>query len=138
MRLPDSTRRLRPLPIATFALCVLFSSCAQYATVSERKPRFHPIRATLSSLVSVEQEIANALKTGRRDPLAALGGYLAAAAAAAAEFGRNPKDEAARADYNFAVARIITTIRDGKLDPWKPAAAGAVRGRRVCARLPAR
>ena len=38
--------------------------------------------------------------------------------AAADELGRNPKDEAARADYNFAVARIITTIRDGKLDPW--------------------
>jgi pimeloyl-ACP methyl ester carboxylesterase len=118
MSLPDSNRRLHPLPIATFALCVLFSSCAQYATVSERKPRFHPIRATLSSLVSVEREIANALRTGRRDPLASLGSYLAAAEAAAAELGRNPKDEAARADYNFAVARIITTIRDGKLDPW--------------------
>ena len=84
--------------------------------------------------MSVEQEIANALKTGRRDPLAALGSYLAAAEAAAAELGRNPKDEAARADYNFAVARIITTIRDGKLDPWSqplrvPSAGGEYRAR---------
>ena len=118
MSLPDLIRRLHFGPIAAFLLCLLFASCAQYATVSATRPRFQPIRATAGALEPIEERIAKALKTGRRDPMASLGSYLAAAQAAAYELGRNPEDEAARSDYNFAVARIITIIRDRKLDPW--------------------
>jgi pimeloyl-ACP methyl ester carboxylesterase len=58
------------------------------------------------------------MKHDRRDPLAALGGFIAAAETASRQFERNPRDEQAQQDYNFAVGRIIETIRDAKLDPW--------------------
>ena len=50
--------------------------------------------------------------------MAALGGYLVAADTASQQLVKDPKDATARTDYNFAVARVITTIRDAKLDPW--------------------
>jgi pimeloyl-ACP methyl ester carboxylesterase len=48
----------------------------------------------------------------------ALEGYLNALEAASRELARNPKDADARRDYNFALARVFTTIRDARLDPW--------------------
>ncbi len=126
---PTPGRALWAAQIVGLSVCVLFASCAQYATVSERRPHFQPIRTTVGALAPVEQRIASALKKERRDPLAALGVYLDAANAAAQELGRNPNDAAALAAYNFAVARAITTIEEGKLDPWTrplvvPAAGG--------------
>lgn len=100
---------------ALLALALL-TGCAQYASVSETRPRYRPVRATFTT---VENQIASALKTERRDPLAALGRYLAAADAAAGELVRHPQDTAARDNYNFAVARIMTTLRAAKLEPWK-------------------
>ena len=43
---------------------------------------------------------------------------MAAAQVAAREIERDPDDERARSDYNFAVARMVSMIREGKLDPW--------------------
>ncbi|MDD5201193.1 MAG: hypothetical protein PHC88_15490 [Terrimicrobiaceae bacterium] len=103
------------LPILALAL---LTGCAQYATVSETKPRFRLIRATFGAVASVERSIADGLKSERRNPLAALGEYLAAADTAAGRLAKAPNDATARTDYNFAVARVITTIRDAKLDPW--------------------
>jgi hypothetical protein len=96
----------------------LLTGCAQYAIVSETKPRFRPIRATVGALASVERSIAEGLKSEHRNPLAALGEYVGAADRAAQQLAKDPNDTAARTDYNFAVARVITTIRDAKLDPW--------------------
>jgi pimeloyl-ACP methyl ester carboxylesterase len=96
----------------------LLTGCAQYAIVSETKPRFRPIRATIGALASVERSIAEGLKSEHRNPLAALGEYVGAADRAAQQLAKDPNDTAARTDYNFAVARVITTIRDAKLDPW--------------------
>ena len=110
-----SMRHRHLIPILALAL---MTGCAQYATVSETKPRFRPIRATVGALASVERSIAGALKSERRNPMAALGGYLAAADTASQQLVKDPKDATARTDYNFAVARVITTIRDAKLDPW--------------------
>jgi pimeloyl-ACP methyl ester carboxylesterase len=104
------------LPVLTLAL---LTGCAQYATVSETKPRFRPIRSTVAPLSSIQQKIVDGLKHERRDPMAALGGYLAAADAAAQHLAKDPTDTAARDDYNFAVARIVTTVRDAKLSPWQ-------------------
>ena len=103
---------------AAFLFILLFAGCAQYTAVSEKRPRFTPVRSTADALVQIQQGIAEALKKQSRDPMAALGSYLASADAAARELARNPQNDTARSDYNFAVARIISTIRDGKLDPW--------------------
>jgi pimeloyl-ACP methyl ester carboxylesterase len=58
------------------------------------------------------------MRIDRRDPLVALGEYISAAEAALQQLKRSPNDETARKTYNFAVGRIIATIRDAKLDPW--------------------
>jgi pimeloyl-ACP methyl ester carboxylesterase len=110
-------------------IAILLSGCAQYASVSERRPQFRPLRSVTSALASVDQSIVSALREERRKPMVALGEYLSAAQAAAREFDRNPGDEAARADYNFAVARAIGTFKDKRVDPWSsplrvPAAGG--------------
>jgi hypothetical protein len=44
---------------------LLLGGCAQYATISERRPRFRPVRTTLGALVSVEQGIARAAQETR-------------------------------------------------------------------------
>ena len=106
------------LAISLFALCLalVLSGCARYSSVSERRPQFRPARSVASALVSVERGIVAGLQKERSEPLVALGDYLAAAEAAERELVRNPNDTAARADYNFAVARAIGTIRRAKID----------------------
>jgi pimeloyl-ACP methyl ester carboxylesterase len=105
---------------ASIALLVALSlsGCAQYATVSEKQPRFTPVRSTIGPLVKAEQDITQALATSKREPLAALGGFLYAADEAAAQLNRTPTDRAARESYNFAVARIFDALKEGRLDPW--------------------
>jgi len=115
--------------LLTFTACAFLSGCAQYATVSEKRPEFRPVRTTVGALVRGEQGIVGALEVGRRDPLEALGGFLTSAETAAQHLAGNPNDEAARTDYNFAIARVFSTIKQAGLDPWTqplrvPAAGG--------------
>src|ERR1700740_744004 len=104
------------LPAMAFVMVCLLASCATYSKVSERRPRFRPVAGTIGALAKVQSEILEAQRFDRSQPLAALGGYLTAAQMAALQLRSNPDDQRAMSDYNFAVARIITTIRDGKLD----------------------
>jgi len=104
-----------------FALAIIacaLAGCATYSKVSERRPRFRPIASAVGRLANAEAAIAKALQLDRSNPLAALDEYMSAAETALRQFERNPRDENARNAYNFAVARIIATIRDAKLDPW--------------------
>lgn len=118
-------------------LCVMLSSCAHYATVTEKRPKFRPVRSTLGAISAVEQGIVNGLKASRRDPMAALGDYLTAAEAASQQLSRTPNDLVVRDDYNFAVARILSIIQDAKLDPWtQPLAVPAAGGEFVLTRRP--
>ena len=106
--------------IPAFALCatLTLAGCAQYATVSQKKPQFRPVRAAVGALVSTEQRIVNALRQENREPLVAIGEYLAAAESAMQQLARDSADINARNDYNFAVARVLGTIKQAKLDPW--------------------
>jgi pimeloyl-ACP methyl ester carboxylesterase len=113
-----------PLIIA----CAL-TSCATYSKVREKRPLYSVAAGATGALVSANAEIVKALQLDRRDPLVALGEYMTAAETAWRQLQLNPQDEPARHAYNFAVGRIIGTIRDGKLDPWSqplrvPASAG--------------
>jgi predicted GNAT family acetyltransferase len=111
--------------IPTLAALAL-AGCAQYATVSHRKPQFHPPVATAGS---VQQGVANGLRQEKSDPLASIGEYLTVAELTAKQLAQNPNDAAAQYAYNFAVGRVIATIEHAKLDPWTqplriPAAGG--------------
>src|SRR5208337_1473399 len=104
-----------------FALAIIacaLAGCATYSKVSERRPRFRPIASAVGRLANAQAAIAKALQLDRSNPLAALDEYISAAETALRQFERNPRDENARNDYNFAVARIIGTIGAAKLDPW--------------------
>lgn len=104
--------------ILAIAMALTFAGCAQYASVSQVRPQFRPLRTTVGALVSVQQDLDSARRREKREPLVALGEYLAAAEIAQRQLVRNPADTAAREAYNFAVARVMGTIGRAKLDPW--------------------
>jgi hypothetical protein len=87
------------------------AGCAQYATVSEHRPRFEPA-------TPLGKTIAKAFANDRRDPLRAIGEYLTAVEVASQELKSDPSNSAARDDYNFALSRVFTTLRSAKPDPW--------------------
>jgi pimeloyl-ACP methyl ester carboxylesterase len=73
--------------------------------------------------------MATALREERSKPDGALDDYLKAAQTAEQQLHRDPRDAAAKRDYNFAVSRIIEIIRDAKLTPWsKPIKVSGDRG----------
>jgi pimeloyl-ACP methyl ester carboxylesterase len=114
-----------------FAVALLaagaFAGCGTYSEVRETRPAFRPVPAGTGALVQAEAEIDKGLRQDRRDPVAALDEFLAAAKTAEEQLRRDPGDAAAKRDYNFAVSRTMEIIRDAKLDPWsKPL---PVRGR---------
>jgi pimeloyl-ACP methyl ester carboxylesterase len=96
----------------------VFTGCARYATVAEKRPVFQPVRSTVGALVSVQQGIASGLKTEKRAPLTAVGEFLTAAQTAAQQLQRDPRDRAARDAYNFALARVFSTLRAAKIAAW--------------------
>src|SRR5215469_15983732 len=116
MKVLFTFNRYLPLALAVFAACAL-DSCATYSRVSERRPRFIPF-AGGGPLANAATYIVKAMRIDRSDPLVALGEYMSAAETALDQLKRSPNDETARNTYNFAVGRIIATIRDAKLDPW--------------------
>lgn len=109
---------MKPRITLYLATALALAGCAQYASVSEERPQFRPVRATGGALVSVERRIVNALREEKREPLVAMGELLAAAETAAQQLVRNPSDVATRDTYNFAVARVFSTIKQARLDPW--------------------
>src|SRR4051812_28384850 len=84
-----------------------FGGCARYASVTERRPQFHPARRAAGVRAGVKSRIVSALHRKRSEPLVAMSEYLSAAEAAAQQPARTPADSAAREDYNFAVARVF-------------------------------
>ncbi len=95
---------------------LLVVSCSSdYATVSERKPVFQPIRSATRTLVGFQQKIDQAAKA---DPTASLGDYLSAARDAEQRLHSRPSDLEARHSYNFAVARVFSTFRKIGTTPW--------------------
>jgi len=100
------------------AVACAIGSCATYSKVSERRPRYNPAAGGSGAMATAEAKIIKALQVDRRDPLPALGEYMTAAEIASGQLEHNPDDGDAMRDYNFAVARIISLIRDANLDPW--------------------
>jgi pimeloyl-ACP methyl ester carboxylesterase len=107
---------LRHVLLLSLALCLC--SCKQYATVKETTPRFRPLATVTGSLATVQSSITRALTKDAKSPQAALGDLLTATSTASQELLRDPKNEAARDAYNFALARVFTKIREHKLSPW--------------------
>jgi hypothetical protein len=101
-----------------FLTAFAVASCAIYSRVSEKRPRLILSVRPVGVLANAGAEIARGMGVDRREPLAAFAEYISAAETALRQLKRSPQDETARQTYNFAVGRIITTVRDAKLDPW--------------------
>jgi pimeloyl-ACP methyl ester carboxylesterase len=110
--------------IASATCLAFFAGCAQIAVVSEKRPA--PLPPAPGADRVVTQTIDSALAQEKKQPTTALGAFVAAARDALRQLDRNPANVDARREYNFAVARIFTVVRDAKLDPWtQPMRVGA-------------
>jgi pimeloyl-ACP methyl ester carboxylesterase len=99
---------VRVLPLALAA--VLFSACAQIATIKNAQPVPPAGETTPSGSFPTENE-------ARRDPQSALYRNLDIASRAWAELSRNPSNSSARLQYNYAVARIVSLLQaTGKME----------------------
>jgi pimeloyl-ACP methyl ester carboxylesterase len=115
--------------IFAFTALVLAGCAQKNATVLERSPVFHPASTGTATVVSAQKSIADASRQEQSAPLAALGAYLTATQDAARALARNPRDMAARDTYNFALGRVLETIKNAQLDPWaQPLRVPAARG----------
>src|SRR6266542_1314017 len=102
--------------IAALTSLSFLAGCAQIAGVSEKRPA--PLPPSSGADQVATQTINAALAEEKQQPIVALGACVAAARDALRQLDRNPANAEARRDYNFAVARIFTVVRDAKLDPW--------------------
>jgi pimeloyl-ACP methyl ester carboxylesterase len=100
-------------------LALALAGCGKpLASVKNTTARYEASASADGRLAEAEQEIVAAQKLQKREPREAIGKYLSAVDAAAARLREQPKDAAALHDYNFALARVFSTIRDGKIDAW--------------------
>jgi pimeloyl-ACP methyl ester carboxylesterase len=110
--------------IAASVVAFAVAGCAQIAVVSEKRPAALPPGSGADQVAT--QTVNRALVEEKKQPMVALGAFIAAARDSLRQLDRNPANPEARHDYNFAVARIFTVVRDAKLDPWtQPMRVGA-------------
>jgi pimeloyl-ACP methyl ester carboxylesterase len=104
--------------IVVIAALATLSGCAPLATVRETSPRLGTQYGTSPQLQRAEQQIAAGQQLKASHPDRATGFYLAGAESATSELRRNPKDRIALRDYNFALSRVFSLIRDAPFEPW--------------------
>jgi hypothetical protein len=110
--------------IAASVVALAMAGCAQIAVVSEKRPA--PLAPGSGADQVAAETINRALVEEKKQPMVALGGFVAAARESLRQLDRNPANAEALRNYNFAVARIFTVVRDAKLDPWtQPMRVGA-------------
>jgi pimeloyl-ACP methyl ester carboxylesterase len=110
--------------ITASVIALAMAGCAQIAVVSEKRPAALPPASGADQVAT--QAINRALAEEKKQPNVALGGFVAAARESLRQLDRNPADVEALRNYNYAVARIFTVVRNAKLDPWtQPMRVGA-------------
>ena len=90
----------------------------RWQQVRETNPRLGAQYGTSPQLQRAEQQIAAGQQLTASHPDRATGFYLAGAESATSELRRNPKDRIALRDYNFALSRVFSVIRDAPFEPW--------------------
>ena len=115
-----AARELRPTKtsIAVVAVFTILAACAPLAEVREVTPTFHAQPTASPQLQKAERAIVEGEKLQRSDPDVAAGFYLAAVEAATRDLRMHPSDPRAEGNYNFALSRVFSVIRDADRDPW--------------------
>jgi pimeloyl-ACP methyl ester carboxylesterase len=102
--------------ITASVVALAMAGCAQIAVVSEKRPASLPPGSGADQVAT--ETIDRALVEEKKQPIVALGGFVAAARESLRQLDRNPANAEALRNYNFAVARIFSVVRDAKLQPW--------------------
>ena len=101
-----------------FVILLALTACAPLAAVREVHPKFRPQLATSPQVQKSEQAIVAGQQLQRSDPNQAIGLYLSGVELATSEIRKHPTDRVALRDYDFALSRVFSVIRDSHLDPW--------------------
>src|SRR5213075_640282 len=122
---PEHSRTsIRIRAIAAGTCLTFFAGCAQIAVVSEKRPA--PLPPSSGANQVATQTIDSALAEEKKEPMVALGSFVAAARDSLRQLDHNPANTEALRNYNFDVARIFSVVREAKLDPWtNPVQVGA-------------
>lgn len=94
-------------------LLLILQGCTSYSKVKELKAP-----AASVSAATVSPAMAQGLRETDKQPLVALGCFLAAAESAEARLGRAPGDASALSSYNAAVSEAFSSIRRCGTDVW--------------------
>jgi pimeloyl-ACP methyl ester carboxylesterase len=104
--------------ILLVAALATLGACAPLAQVREVNPRLGAPRGTQLQLQRAEGAVADAENLKRTEPKRAVGLNLCGVESATSELRNNPKNLVALRDYDFALSRVFSVIRDAHLDPW--------------------
>jgi pimeloyl-ACP methyl ester carboxylesterase len=110
-------RRSKTHILFVAALATL-GACAPLAEVREVNPKLGAQHGTLPEFQRAEQAIAEGQKSQHGDPHRAIGFYLSGLEATDIALRKDPRSLLALRDYDFALSRVFSTIRDAHLDPW--------------------
>ena len=105
------------------AVVATLAACAPLAQVQHVNPSLGTPHGILPDLQRAERAIADAENTKHTDPKTGIGLYLSGVESATRELRKNPTDHIALRDYNFALSRVFSVIRDAHLDPCHTVAA---------------
>src|SRR4051794_29940334 len=98
--LKDSAGRFHQL-LPGIGIAIVLSGCSNIATVSHHQAAYAP--SSLASLAAANQFIASGQRLQDKEPMKALGSYLAAARISAADLKGRPQNQDARRIYNYSV-----------------------------------
>ena len=96
----------------------MLGGCAPLAEVREINPKLGVQYGTRPQLHHAEEAIADGEQLQRTDPNRAIGFYLSGVETANNELRKDPKSRVALRDYDFALSRVFSVIRDAHVDPW--------------------
>ena len=93
-------------------IVLLVGGCSNYSKVVK-------LPVSDVTITKDQEELTESLKPLAKQPLTRLAAYLDAADIARWQLQADPNDTHARADYNFAVSRILEIIDSEDLAPWE-------------------
>lgn len=118
MSCSNQLRRSSRVYFIIVAVLAMLGACAPLAEVRPTKPALTGERATTPELRRAEDAITAGQELQRADPKKAIGYFLRGVELAAKELQKRPSDNLALRDYDFALCRVFSVIRNTQLEPW--------------------
>ena len=108
----------RQTQILLVTALAMLGGCAPLIEVREINRKLGAQYAARPQLHRAEQAIADGEQLQRSDPNRAIGFYLSGVESANSELRKDPKNQVALREYDFALSRVFSVIRNAHVDPW--------------------